>query len=315
MEKSKDTEVEAQSMPVGIAPNPQRKYKDRLFRMIFQDKKELLSLYNAVNGTDHDDPDQLTINTLENAIYMNMKNDTSFVLHSELNLYEHQSTFNPNMPLRDLFYVARELEKLTAQRTLYSSARIQIPVPRFVVFYNGREDQPERSVWKLSDAYEKPMKEPELELKVLMLNINLGRNSAIMEKCRALREYMLYVARVREYAAEGDIRTAVDRAVRECISEGILRDFLLKNRAEAISMSIFEYDEEREKELLKKEYLEEGNQSGKAESILTLLSELGEIPEKLKETICVQQDSEILKIWLRLAAKANSVEEFQQNMI
>lgn len=105
--------------------------------MIFREKKELLSLYNAVNGTSYDNPDALEINTLENAIYMNMKNDISFVLQIELNLYEHQSTFNPNIPLRDLFYIARELEALTAHSFMYISTLVRIPTPRFVVFYNG----------------------------------------------------------------------------------------------------------------------------------------------------------------------------------
>lgn len=237
---------------------PQRQYKDRLFRMIFREKKELLSLYNAVNGTDYDAPDALEINTLENAIYMNMKNDISFVLYMELNLYEHQSTFNPNIPLRDLLYIARELEKLTVRKSLYSDTLVKIPTPRFVVFYNGTSNQPERRLLKLSDAYEKRMEDPDLELQVLMLNVNQGKNQEIMEKCRSLKEYMLYVSKVREYIVVEGIQAAVDRAVDECISEGILRDFLLQNKAEAIQMSIFEYDEDREQELLKKAYLEEG---------------------------------------------------------
>lgn len=316
------------------ALRPQRQYKDRLFCMIFREKKELLSLYNAVNGTDYDNPEELEITTLENAIYMNMKNDVSFVLQTELNLYEHQSTFSPNLPLRDLFYIARELEKLTAQSSLYSSVQVKIPTPRFVIFYNGTAEQPERRILKLSDAYEKLVEEPELELKVLMLNINRGKNCEIMEKCRSLKEYMLYVAKVRDYTAAEGIEAAVDRAINECIGEGILKDFLLKNKAEAVQMSIFEYDEEREKELLKKAYLEEGRQSGrkegrkegevigeargirsgKAESILTLLSDLGDISEELRESIVTQQDSELLQKWLKLAAKSESLEEFRQGM-
>ena len=86
-----------------------RNHKDRLFRMIFREKKELLSLYNAVNGTSYTNAEELEIVTLENAIYMNMKNDLAFIMDSYLNLYEHQSTYSPNMPLRDLFYIAKEL--------------------------------------------------------------------------------------------------------------------------------------------------------------------------------------------------------------
>lgn len=251
-------------------PKVDTKYKDKLFRMIFQEKKELLSLYNAMNGTDYQNPNELEVTTLENAIYMNMKNDISFVVDAELNLYEHQSTFNPNMPLRNLFYISRLLEKLTSNQSLYGISRIQIPAPRFVVFYNGADEMPEHMTLKLSDAYEKHQTEPELELKVLMLNINLGKNQELLEKCKTLQEYMIYVTKVRTYAVTMDIQQAVERAVNECIKQDILKDFLFKYKAEAIQMSIFEYDEEKEMRLIKesmrkvygKEGLEEGRKKG-----------------------------------------------------
>ncbi len=245
--------------------------------MLFNDKEALLSLYNAVGQTDYRDASQLEIVTLENAIYMNMKNDLAFLINLELNLYEHQSTWNPNMPLRDLFYVAREYEQLIRKDTLYSSRLIRLPVPRFLVFCNGKmleqaerivlklsdsfekaTDDPELElkvtvlninagcnealmnacrlliVLKLSDSFEKATDDPELELKVTVLNINAGCNEALMNACRLLKEYSLYVDRVRTYAAQMDMNTAVNRAVEECISEGILEDFLLKSRAEVV---------------------------------------------------------------------------------
>ena len=162
--------------PVRI-PKPRRDYKDTLFRLLFQDRDRLLSLYNAVNGTSYDSPEELTVVTLENAVYMNMKNDQAFLLDFHLNLYEHQSTWNPNMPLRDLFYVAKEYEQLIRKETLYSSRLVKLPVPRFLVFCNGRmPDQAEKIVLKLSDSFEKRTGEPELELKVTVLNINAGCN-------------------------------------------------------------------------------------------------------------------------------------------
>ena len=238
-----------------------RSYKDTLFRMLFQEKEALLSLYNAVGQTDYKDASQLEIVTLENAIYMNMKNDLAFLINLELNLYEHQSTWNPNMPLRDLFYVAKEYEQLIRKETLYSSRLVKLPVPRFLVFCNGRmPDQAEKIVLKLSDSFEKRTGEP--ELKVTVLNINAGYNETLMNACRLLKEYSLYVARVRSYASQMDMNTAVNRAVEECISEGILADFLLKSRAEVVAMSIFEYDEERERELIKKAEFECGKEEG-----------------------------------------------------
>ena len=164
--------------------SPVRNYKDTVFRMLFSDKEELLVLYNAVNGTDYSDPDALQITTLESAVYMSMKNDISFVLDTRLSLYEHQSTVNRNMPLRDLMYVAKVFEGLVIHRDLYSSKLIQLPSPRFITFYNGLEEQPERREYHLSDAYEVRDKNPALELIVTQLNINPGYNTGLMENVR-----------------------------------------------------------------------------------------------------------------------------------
>lgn len=153
-----------------------RNYKDTMFRMIFREKKNLLSLYNALNKTMYTDVENLEITTLENAVYMNYKNDISFVFDFELILYEHQSTVNPNMPLRDLLYVSRVIQNRIREENLYGSKQIQIPTPRFVIFYNGMDTQPEQQVLKLSDAYEKKQDKTELELSVTVYNINLGYN-------------------------------------------------------------------------------------------------------------------------------------------
>ncbi len=271
-----------------------RNYKDTLFRMIFREPKELLSLYNALNGTTYDDPAALEIVTLENAIYMTMKNDLACIVDSHLNLYEHQSSVNPNMPLRDLLYVAREYEKLLTDTTFYSAKQVKIPAPNFVVFYNGTAYQPERVEIKLSDAFQIPVKNPALELKVIQLNINVGFNKELMKNCQTLQEYAIYVERVRKYAKQKPLSDAVNIAVQECIKEGILSDFLRRYRAEAVMISIFEYDEEREKALIiqslkelaeeecreaaEKEGLEKGLEKGLQEGIqafLSLCSELG----------------------------------------
>ena len=120
-----------------------RDYKSRMFKLIFDDKRKLLELYNAVSGKNYTDPELLTINTLENAIYMSMQNDRSFIIDSQLSLYEHQSTYNPNMALRFLFYLSDLYSDLTKDQNLYGSKRVSIPTPRFVVFYNGRDKRPD----------------------------------------------------------------------------------------------------------------------------------------------------------------------------
>lgn len=244
-----------------------RDQKDTVFRMLFREKKELLELYNALNDSAYNSPEDLTICTLENAIYMNFKNDISFLLDSEMNLYEHQGSYNPNMPLRDLVYIAKQLEKYTRDETIYSSTLVKIPVPRFVVFYNGTDGQPERQILRLSDAFEKETAEPELELKVLMLNINFGHNKELMDKCRTLREYSQYVDRVRKYAKRMRIEEAVERAVTECIREGILADFLSSQRAEVIAVSIFEYNEEEEMRKIRASEYKNGKEDGIAQGI------------------------------------------------
>ena len=239
-----------------------RSYKDRLFRMVFREKKELLGLYNAVNGTSYTDPEALTVVTLENAIYMNMKNDLAVVMDFYMDLYEHQSTYNPNIPLRNLHYVARELRSWSGGRTIYGRQLVKIPTPRFFVFYNGRDMQPERQVLKLSDAFMNPEEDPALELKVVMLNINLGRNKELMEQCHTLLEYAQFVDRLRTCEKSMGREEAVKHTVDTCIREGILRDFLLKYREEAIEMCIFEYDEEETLRQLGQQSYEEGVAAG-----------------------------------------------------
>ena len=302
-----------------------RTYKDSVFRMLYSRKEELLSLYNALNGTDYQDPDQLTVATLENAIYMNMKNDVSFLLDAEMMLYEHQSTWNPNMPLRDLIYISRLLEKYVNKESLYASTLVKIPAPRFVTFYNGSASAPENITLKLLDAFEerkgKEGAEPELELKVRFLNINEGQNQELMERCRSLREYSEFVSRIRKYAAEGTgIEEAVDRMVTECIAEGILADFLRSQRAEVVAMSIFEYNEEEElKKLCRAEYRKgkmdgrvEGKAEGKAESVLLALEMKGSVPEWLRDRILAETDVRLLEDWMRTAIGADTIDAFRE---
>ena len=227
-------------------PTTNRNYKDTVFRMLFSDRKNLLSLYNAISGSDYDNPEMLEIVTLENAIYMGMKNDLAFIIDTDLFLYEHQSTYNPNMPLRDLFYISSEYQKLVDHKSLYSSALQKIPAPQFVVFYNGTVKTKDYWVNHLSEAFENLSGEPKLELEVLTLNINEGYNKELMEQCQSLKEYARYVHCVRKYAKELELSEAVRLAVDECIQKGILSEFLRANKAEVISMSIFEYDKEEE---------------------------------------------------------------------
>ena len=249
-----------------------RKYKDTVFRMLFSDRRNLLSLYNAVNGSAYEDEAALEIVTLENAIYMGMKNDLAFIVDTGLFLYKHQSTYTPNMPLRDLFYISAEYQKFVNHRSLYSSVIQKIPAPNFIVFYNGTEKKEDSWINYLSEAYQNLSGEPNLELKVLTLNINEGHNGELMEQCQILREYAQYVAKVREYARETELDVAVEQAVNDCIQNNILTEFLRKNKSEVIAMSIFEYDKEEEEKKLRKAEFEAGREAGKKEIIQYMYS-------------------------------------------
>ena len=250
-------------------PIPIRAYKDRIFRMIFKEKRALLALYNAMNDTAYQDPEELVITTLENAIYLGMKNDVSFMICDRLFLYEHQSTKNPNMPLRNLLYVADLYSVLTKDMFLYGELPVAIPEPRFVVFYNGEQKMEERAILRLSDLYHPRTDHPYLELETLVLNINKGYNAELMEKCRELHDYSAFVALVREKRKNGmNLKHAVNEAIDECIHQDIMADFLRRNRAEVVKMSIYEYDEEKNYKMLQEQYWNMGHERGKSEGIV-----------------------------------------------
>ena len=244
-------------------PHAKREYKDTVFRMLFSDKEKRLSLYNAMNDRHYENAEDLKIVTLKSAIYMGMKNDLAFMVDTQICLYEYQSTKNPNMPLRDMFYISLEYQAYVNNKSLYSSTLQKLPTPKFVI---------ECTELRLSDAYENLEGEPNLELRVIVLNVNEGCNRKLMEHCQVLKEYAQYVAKVRRYTAEMELDAAVKRAVEECIAEGILEDFLRENRAEVEMVSILEYDKDfEEKKLRKAEYeagREEGARFGLAEGIV-----------------------------------------------
>lgn len=254
-----------------------RNHKDNVFRMLFSDENMLLMLYNAINDTNYADTSLLKITTLENAVYMSVKNDVSCMVDMRLELYEHQSTVNPNMPLRDLDYIADTFANFYSDKDIYSSNPIELPNPRFIVFYNGEQNQPAIKTYKLSDLYVHKGEEPNLELIVTQININAGYNKDLMEKCQVLKEYMLYVERVRKYQKAMPIEQAVNRAVDECIEEGILADFLRKNKAEVVRMSIYEYDEKLHAQALLEDGIKIGKEEGKEEGILGAVSIMSSI--------------------------------------
>ena len=255
----KRTKTKTKTQPVVI-----RNYRDTLFRMLYRNKKRLLSLFNAVNGTQYDNPDDLTITTLEGVLYLGMKNDVSCIIDMMMQLYEHQSTVNPNMPLRNLFYVSDLLQKYIYEEgiDIYSRKQIKIPTPKFVVFYNGDQEQPERKEIRLSKAFSANTGETNMELVVLQININKGQNEELKAACKTLQEYAEFTERAREHRKEMELEDAIRTTIDECIRDGILKDFLLKNKAEVYHMCLYEFDVELHERVLREEEREEGRLEG-----------------------------------------------------
>lgn len=234
--------------------------------MIFGNRKAALELYNAINHSNYQNPEQLEITTIEGAIYMGVKNDLSFLIDSVMNLYEAQSTRNPNMPLRGLIYFARVYQGYVEKRELdiYSGSRIKIPLPQYIVFYNGSQEEPDRREYRLSDAFERKQDSYCLECVATVLNINTGHNRQLMENCSLLWQYAFFVSKVRLYLERypENLEGAVDMAVEECIEEDILADFLKKQRGEVKDVILTEYNAERHIKNEKKLSYEEGDKEG-----------------------------------------------------
>ena len=259
-----------------------RKYKDILFRFVFREKAELLQLYNAINKTNYTNPDDLIITTMEDVIYMGMKNDLSFLLANELNLYEHQSTENQNMPLRGLLYFAKLYESYIESNGLnrYQKKRIPLPFPRFIVFYNGEAQMKDEETLCLSQAFDKTDEEPAVECIARFININYGCNKELMENCQRLAEYSQFIQCVREHLSIGyNHKQAVVKAVDECISKGILEDVLVKHRAEVFDMFLTKFDKKMYEEAIRQEGRDE--LTGKYEELTKGHEELAKEHEEL----------------------------------
>ena len=203
-------------------------HKDRVFKFLFgnpENRAWTLALYNAINGSSYDNPDDIQFNTIEDAVYLGMKNDVSFIIVDEMNLWEHQSTYNPNMPMRFFLYAAKLYEKYIAGSEYYPySSQLQpAPCPKCVCFYNGTAQQSERQVLRLSEAFGG---KGDIEVLVTMLNINYGKNKALMEACEPLNEYAWLVEAIRH-------------------NQKAIKKFLLLNKAEVKGMFLTEYDQEK----------------------------------------------------------------------
>lgn len=244
-------------------------YKNNVFVMLMEDKRRALELYNAINDSNYTDENEIIINTLAGGFELTVRNDASFILDNVLSIYEHQSTYCPNMPLRSLVYFSVLIQEEYNKRDIFGASVVKIPNPQFVVFYNGVQQQPEYQEMKLSDCFIKNHKKDEktmLELTCKVYNINAGRNKELLDKCKWLSDYMIFVDKVREYhkgRRVDDIEEDVSKAIEYCIEQDILKNFFMARGNEVINVVKVDYTFERRIELAKKESLEEGRKEGR----------------------------------------------------
>ncbi len=258
--------------------NINRMYKDRLFKVLFEapeNRGELLLLYNALNHSDYTDETLLSINSIEDAIYMKMKNDVSFLISGRMTLFEQQSTYNPNMPFRNFEYCAKLYTQYvtTNNLNLYSSKRLTIPTPQCYVFYNGKDRDTDREILRLSDSFEIPTEG--YEWTSYMINLNRGHNRELLEKCQLLKDYAEFVSCVKDYLLHYPLSSAIDLAVNGFIQrKDSFGQFLLKNRSEVMDMCITEYNEELHLASVREEGRELGLAAG-LKQIVILLKQSG----------------------------------------
>ncbi len=252
-----------------------RKHKDRLFTFLFGKKGNkawTLSLYNAVNNTHYTDPDIIEFTTMEDAVYMGMKNDISFILCHVMNVYEQQSTYNRNMPVRQLMYAAKLYDKYIQQKklNLYGKKLVRLPVPKLVAFYNGTEGENDQ-ILKLSDAFIQAGNpaQADIEAKVRMVNINYGKNESLLSSCRPLEEYAWLVWQIRENQRTMGIEDAVDKAIQDMPENFEIQEFLIGHRAEVKDLCITEYNEAETMQMIREEGREEGREQGMMELLAT----------------------------------------------
>ena len=230
-------------------PGVNREFKDRLFNFIFGNEEHrefALSLYNAINGSSYTNASDIEFTTLEDVVYMGMKNDVSFLISDFMNIYEQQSTFNPNMPLRFLIYAGDLYSRYVNDNdiNIYSDGLQKIPAPRCVCLYNGEDRRTEeRFVFRLSDAF-KNMEKGDIEISVTCYNVNYDTRKKLLRDCRPLNEYAWFVEETRKNTKAGaELEDAINSALSDMPEDFLIKKLLMGNKAEVMSMCITEYNE------------------------------------------------------------------------
>lgn len=267
--------------------NTQPKVYDHLFIAVFgkdtkRSKRWRLELYNALNNTNYTDPDALELNTLENVLFIKMHNDVSFLVDSQMTLFEHQRTTNQNMPLRGLFYFTQLYHKYLkdTDKQLTNSTLIKIPNPNYIVFYNGDTTRNEDYELKLSDAFIHEDKSGRFEWTARVLNINKEYNLSLQKKCKSLYDYIQFISRIKENKDKGmPIEKAIDEAIDWASQHNLLEGYIREQKAEVKMTLLTEYDEEASIRGWLRDGIIQGTQQKAVEDALLLVHEYKEKPE------------------------------------
>jgi hypothetical protein len=284
--------------------NANRTYKDSVFSWLFSDPATLRELYGAITGIELPATVPIIINTLEEVLFKARINDISFIIGDKLVLLiEHQSTINENMPLRLLLYAARLYEKMTGEKDIYREKQIPLPRPEFIVLYNGTAPYPDEKVLKLSDSYKDLQelgfsKEDHifLELTVKVYNINKGHNGPIVERCKTLEGYSTFISKVREHEEKLKNRNeAMKVAIKECIENGVLKDFLETNATEVLNMLLTEWNWDDAFAIQREEGRELGREEGweLGQNTVLELARQGYSVEQIEEKLAAAKASKL----------------------
>jgi len=293
-------------------PRANRNHKDSVFSFLFSDPDILRELYSAIEGIPLPPDLPIDVNTLSNVLFMKKINDISFLIDNRLIvLIEHQSGINENIPLRLLEYMARVYEKIIDLEKRYQKKLIKIPRPEFIVLYNGREPYPDYSELKLSDAFADSagLKKADtgkmpLELIVQVYNINNGHNPEILERCKTLGSYSVFVGKIREWQTKGNpLEESVRHAIKYCIENNILKKFLVENSSEVQNMLITEYDRDMDIAVNRREAWEEGREDGLEEGL-----------EKGLEKGRTEGREESRHYFLKLLSQGLTIDEIKQRL-
>lgn len=246
-----------------------RSYKDGMFRCLFQDKKNLIELFNALEGTSYDENTDLDIRTLEGIFSDGFRNDTGFEIdHLFLMLVEQQATICENIPLRLLVYVSRSYEEKVNRTEVYGRRRKELPYPKLVVLYNGTEAYDAEKEMKLSDSFpqrigEKDRSALSLDVNVRVININFEVGHEILSKSPILYGYSYFVFLVRQHKKSGEsLRKALRSAMESCLKEGFLVDFIEAHGGEIMGYWEQMFDEEVTRQLIRNAAYEDGREEG-----------------------------------------------------